>query len=132
MDAQMIFNTVATHLLTQGCQSLKPNGNCAYRGENGTKCAVGVLISNRNYRKWMDGDRGVSANHLVAGLDGNGDFHPTPKAVLTLAPHVDLLGRLQSIHDADYNWRDDDLGLLKDQLRETARQYGLNADVVPV
>lgn len=47
--AQDIFDTVATHLLTQGQRSLNEPGGCAYRGANGRMCAFGVLIPDEVY-----------------------------------------------------------------------------------
>jgi hypothetical protein len=41
-----LFDAVARHLLTQNAQScsIGPNGGCAYRGDQGRKCAVGFMI----------------------------------------------------------------------------------------
>lgn len=47
--AQDIFDTVATHLLTQGKRSVNEAGGCAYRGVNGQMCAIGVLIPDELY-----------------------------------------------------------------------------------
>ena len=49
-----IFNTVYNHLLKQGKQSLhvRLGGNidgCAYRGWDGSKCAIGCLINDEHY-----------------------------------------------------------------------------------
>lgn len=43
MSKQEIFTRVAVHLLRQGEPSMN-SGQCQYRGPNGLKCAVGVLI----------------------------------------------------------------------------------------
>lgn len=56
MNAQEIFDTVAKHLATQGCQSLSATGDCSYRGERGLKCAVGILISDEEYTPFMEGN----------------------------------------------------------------------------
>ena len=60
MDNQSIFDQVARHLLTQKKRSLRrprPAANliCAYRGDNGLKCAVGCLISDEDYDPSMEG-----------------------------------------------------------------------------
>ena len=59
MTPQGIFDTVATHLLTQGVKSKGSNREgeiiCSYRGENGTKCAAGCLIKDNNYTTEMEG-----------------------------------------------------------------------------
>jgi hypothetical protein len=41
--AQEVFDQVATHLLTQRQRSTT-KGNCAYRGDDGLKCAAGCLL----------------------------------------------------------------------------------------
>lgn len=53
-DSQAVFNTVAEHLLRQGRKSLD-NFACAYRGENGAKCAVGVVIPDTLYEPEIEG-----------------------------------------------------------------------------
>lgn len=52
---QEIFDIVSLHLLTQHEKSLDSNGDCAYRGRNNTKCAIGCLISDEEYHKSMEG-----------------------------------------------------------------------------
>ena len=50
------FDLVAKHLLTQGSQSLAADGrSCMYRGENGTKCAIGVVIADEFYDPSFEG-----------------------------------------------------------------------------
>lgn len=54
MNTQEIFNTVATHLLTQNARSMgtapqMEGRGCLYRGENGRMCAVGCLIKDEFY-----------------------------------------------------------------------------------
>ena len=59
MNRQEIYNTVAKHLLTQGVASRIERGPgtipaCMYRGPNGTKCAVGCLISDDEYKPELE------------------------------------------------------------------------------
>lgn len=59
MTKQEVFDTVANHLLTQMEKSTRKlpyasiervvMGACAYRGDGGLKCAVGVLIPDEKY-----------------------------------------------------------------------------------
>ena len=55
LTKQKLFDTVATHLLTQNEKSLGLNGTCYYRGTKGLKCAVGVLIPDETYSMDMEG-----------------------------------------------------------------------------
>ena len=47
--AKEIFETVKKHLMAQGMPSMDENETCMYRGDNGTKCAVGCLITDEAY-----------------------------------------------------------------------------------
>lgn len=48
------FDIVKKHLLCQGKKSRAPNGSCKYRGPDGLKCAVGVLIPDSEYVPGFD------------------------------------------------------------------------------
>ena len=51
-----IFDFVAAHLLRQGRRSMNQSGTiCAYRGGDGTSCAVGFLIKDEFYDPAMEG-----------------------------------------------------------------------------
>lgn len=56
MTLQEIYSTVRQHLLTQNARSAK-NGNCLYRGPNGTKCAAGALIPDEIYTPSIENKR---------------------------------------------------------------------------
>lgn len=67
LNRQLVFDTVTSHLLRQGKVSTKTrpsfdiiNGTknvdyCAYRGDDGTKCALGCLISDESYNEHLEG-----------------------------------------------------------------------------
>jgi hypothetical protein len=54
MTDQEVFDHVVDHLRRQGRQSMTPDRTgrpiCAYRGNDGLKCAVGCLIPDAAYR----------------------------------------------------------------------------------
>lgn len=59
MNRQDIFNTVATHLLTQNRRAMGPTSDsamyaCVYRGPDGLKCAAGVLIKDEHYKPELE------------------------------------------------------------------------------
>lgn len=59
-DEQLVFDTVAEHLLKQGKRSIciLDDGNevCAYRGDDlGLKCAAGCLIPDDQYTLHLEG-----------------------------------------------------------------------------
>jgi hypothetical protein len=122
MTPQEIFDTVAKHLFTQGKQSTD-YVSCLYRGPEGTKCAVGILIPDAAYDADMEGCS-------VAGL-----FDPdacqldefSPPA--WMAEHVSLLQRLQNVHDVMEHWVDDER--MRWELSLVAQAYELDDSILP-
>lgn len=57
-------------LLIKSCEdgtfpSEDKNGDCAYRGENGKKCAVGLLISDELYDRYKGGLEGLKVGAIA-------------------------------------------------------------------
>ncbi|MDE2000042.1 MAG: hypothetical protein KGI52_14080 [Burkholderiales bacterium] len=106
---QDVFDTVATHLLTQRRRSMLPGGEvCAYRSPNGDRCAAGCLIGPDEYSHDFE-------EELWRTLI---DMERVPRA------HGALIARLQSLHDdcEPEKWRK--------RLRSVARMYALNPSVL--
>lgn len=117
MNSQTIFDTVVRHLWAQGKQAADDNGSCLYRGPNGTKCAVGILIPDDKYLPRMDQGRG-----LVNVLDEAG----------IPAEHYALLLGLQRVHDKNGSWcASGPNENMVSALAEVARVFNLNTDVLP-
>lgn len=55
LDAQTIFDRVASHLLAQKASAFDHDGNCVYRNYQGLKCAVGCLIPDQDYTSKIEG-----------------------------------------------------------------------------
>lgn len=96
LTRQQIYDTVKGHLLKQKDISfMKVEGlvtqTCAYRGEDGKKCAVGCLIPDELYDPKME-TKGVFALF---------EFWPSvmERIGLSKKEHIDLLETLQMIHD---------------------------------
>lgn len=92
MNKQELFTRVVTHLRLQGKQSMTPDHViCAYRGADGTSCAVGCLIPDDQYSDAIEGNNIISLAYrddcpqILKDLMGEG--------------HKDLLHELQAIHD---------------------------------
>ncbi|MBB3227033.1 hypothetical protein FHW69_001634 [Luteibacter sp. Sphag1AF] len=111
---QEIFDQVASHLLTQGRQSLSAqvDGGCAYRGTDGCRCAAGCLISDDEYRPGMESRTWVDVYRIFKTLPYAG------------TATIDLIDVLQTVHDAcePYEWRE--------ELRSVAKSYGLSDKVL--
>lgn len=57
LNEQTAFNKVWRHfVVNKGKQSISATkGHCAYRGDAGARCAIGVLVPNRIYDKKAEG-----------------------------------------------------------------------------
>ncbi len=100
MNTQEIFTKVATHLLTQNAKSLA-NSICAYRGDNGLKCAVGVLIADEHYSPMLEG-MSTRYNEVICAV------RSSIGRALT-ADEWWLISRFQEIHDSSSpeHWHDE-------------------------
>lgn len=116
MNRQEIYNTVKEHLLKQGRKSAETTDDpftpdaCKYRGPDGTKCAIGVLIPDELYSPDMEG-RGIRRLAQYTDL----------RAYLNMldAATDNLLYDLQTVHDgfAVLDW--------PKRLERVAIQHGL-------
>jgi hypothetical protein len=119
--AQRLFDTVARHLITQGRPSVE-GSSCAYRSPENYSCAIGCLIPDDRYKPDLEGS---DVDGLIA------------KGFTEFAPHRDLLGALQRVHDADIFasrnrviWTADnkfDIGRLKAALFAVATTFNLDS-----
>lgn len=111
---QEVFDQVARHLLTQKKVSRKEvftfwqhRKICAYRGEDGLKCAAGCLIADDEYYEEMEG---VGWSALAS------------KNLLN--KHKNVIDRLQFIHDRV------PISSWKFELLNFADRYDLNTSVL--
>jgi hypothetical protein len=96
MTRQEVFDIVATHLIKQGKES-RIGGGCAYRGEGGLKCALGVLIKDEFYREIWNGD-GLGPDVFEA-LESSGVVPMELTGDDDTRSDGEFLEGLQSIHD---------------------------------
>lgn len=85
----------------QGCRSTlsdpeKPAASCAYRGDGGTKCAIGCLIPDNLYTKKLEGVV-VTGDRVQSILIEAGVLNSFKDLSLTC-----LLDYLQDIHDNSF------------------------------
>lgn len=121
MTPQEIFDTVAVALVKQGRPSIKAkrtwSHSCAYRGDDGAKCAVGHLIPDEHYTPEIEGS-GVSCPYMQPVLEALG-----------LSAHRPLLSAMQGAHDATANMCVDDKVWLVEwakDMRQVAQQHNLS------
>src|SRR5688572_9122307 len=94
MTNQEIYDAVKAHLLAQGKRAAVsdlPGSSCAYRGQNGTKCAVGCLIPDDEYSPEIEGLSVSSPQPEMSGLMEFLGF--------TREQREGILSNLQVIHD---------------------------------
>ncbi len=102
MTPQKIFDTVATHLFTQGVQAQDKKADMyLYRGPKHrgktTTCAIGCLITDKNYRSSMDNlEEPMGIKCLLKNYDHLPQF---------FFDNSELLWELQGVHDTPWNWR---------------------------
>ena len=100
MTNQEAFDRVIIGLKTQNWErSTSEDDCCAYRGEGGRKCAVGLLIKDEEYApRWDEIGIGVRTLYYYKLL---------PKSLLEVPP--DLLEDLQFFHDKTLSDRFEEL-----------------------
>jgi hypothetical protein len=111
---QQEFDAVVAHLYTQGKPALYQEG-CAYRGDNGTMCAVGCRIPDSMYSSKMEGE---SATSLLPVFDLPAEIHE----------YSAMFQDLQYAHDSHSNRAEDgyfDKTRLSDHLRNIAEKHKL-------
>lgn len=124
MTRQEIFDKVARHLLTQGQRAETEGGDCVYRAEDGTKCAVGCLIPDELYDPEFEG---LLISHIFGDQAGSLPERAQEKGrqlSRLLGDHFPLLKELQEVHDEDEpdEW--------KIALRQVASSFGLDTKVL--
>lgn len=112
---QADFETVAKHLFAQDKRSMN-NNVCLYRGPGGTKCAIGVLISDADYNPEYDTGGQTGILHLASHYEGLKDFNDN------------FYYRLQRIHDYGFNWLATEW--MRKEFKELAQEYKLDSSIV--
>jgi len=113
MTEQEIFDTAVIGVLKQGIASVRDGGACAYRGKNGTKCAVGFLISDEEAEKYDEFDEYGVRDLISSGfLQG-------------FVYYSDLLADLQRAHDKAAH-EEEFVGAFYKRAKRVAAAYGLS------
>ncbi|MDB4431169.1 hypothetical protein N9137_02140 [Pseudomonadales bacterium] len=90
-DNEAVIDYVEKHLLEQGGRSIDCDGECAYRGENGTACAIGCLIPNEMYDEGIENHAYDDAFDIIRCNTGDSSL---------LNINNDVAYRIQIIHDS--------------------------------
>ena len=125
MNTQELFNKAVGGIYEQGEQSLDAEGACRYHGENGTKCAIGMLIDDTHYKPAMEGCTIRSEEIRSAVEDSIGRE--------LMLEELHLLIDLQNMHDGAHAWHSAEEGFKKYFLlaaNQTAHKFSLE-DYVP-
>lgn len=120
MTKQQMFDIVWAHFVTNknplsiAVDPVTEESACRYRGPNGEKCAVGVLLPDELYRPEMDGPAMAVGNLLK----WYGDALPP-----WMHAEQEFLAALQAAHDEvfDFGGSSD----IEVALRDVAQHYGL-------
>ena len=71
MNNQQVFEKVLNGLRKQGCISVDEGGECMYRGVNGTKCGIGMLIADEHYHEDLE-ENSVYEHNVAEALSLSG------------------------------------------------------------
>lgn len=104
---QFVLNKSVTKLRAQNKRSIgsyrSESGGftegCAYRGEDGLRCAIGHMIPNKYYRKWMEG--------FVPTKEKGGNFERLYEVLIEIGytdEQIKFMKELQEIHDNETLW----------------------------
>lgn len=121
MTRQEIFDTVVRHLYSMPHRAML-KGNCAYRSDDGLKCAVGCLIPDEIYDPKME-------TFDILRLMVEWETLPA----FFCSENIGLLIKLQSAHDFTANWKSNSGGpseAMARELTEVATRYGLSPAVL--
>ena len=120
MNNQQVFNHVVAHLCIQGRKSFrKGQYSCAYRGDNGLKCAIGALIPDALYNTLYI-ERQQVENLLTRDCLGPLFDGINPR----------LLGELQDLHDKTQVYDNRFIwSVLKRGADEIAEEFGLHTKI---
>jgi len=104
--SQELFNRAYLAIIKQGRPARTESRMCFYRHRDGTKCAIGHLITDEEYLPEMEG-------YGVQKLYDRG-----------LRPHLDLLHDLQQAHDQSSP--DNFIPEFKQRMASIARRHNLD------
>lgn len=136
MDRQAALNKVYDHFITKENPPSYSgeDGGCRYRGSNGEKCAIGVLIPDEIYREEMDSN--LNDNDVAGVLK----LYPEVRSLLEVEGEVTensydfpdsdvcFLDQLQSAHDMAAQgswWQGSFKNLFLNKLNSLALNWGL-------
>ena len=137
LTAQEVFDTTVRHLRTMKRQS-RIGDKCAYRGYDGSKCALGCHLTDEEVLIPAEHRIRHAYGHEIETLDQLPDSSAEALVELRimperLIPHEDLLVSLQSIHDGSWNWQTEggiDVSRVRERLSHVAYEYDLNIKIV--
>lgn len=129
MTPQEIFDTVAKHLFAQGHRSINfepapgyaDDAVCQYRAPDGSRCAVGALMSDDLYNPEFEG-KGIEG---LVNEDHNKLIYQFPT---WMRDNLYLLRDLQRVHDGPSSW--ETTSAMQAELKSVARFHNLSTEVL--
>lgn len=119
MKKQEIYDKVCKHLAKQKTRAMNKgvDKGCAYRDDDGRKCAVGCLIPYNIWKKEVLAN-GINTGNSVKYLVAN-----SPWAKKEFHQREALLCDLQNIHDRSWHTAES----LRESLAATAKKYKIKS-----
>jgi hypothetical protein len=130
LNRNEVFQTVVNHIWQQKVKSAKKLtksscvATCMYRGPNGTKCAIGCLITDEEYDPKMEtyGVSSVLRDYPIAAIKINEDT-PDHFFIGLQGLHDDIPASLKTKKGLNY---------FKTRVKELAAKYVIDPAFVPV
>ena len=118
MDSQTALNEAAAGLMKQGRRSMNAAGDCLYRGPNGLRCGIGLILPDELYD---DGLEGKPVVVIISRPEISEYFRGVSTDVLIAIQNThDLAGQVHV--DGGDEWR----RVIARQLRDVAEDYRLS------
>lgn len=114
LTLQQVFDKIYTHFIIEGNpRSITIEGECRFRGKNGTKCAIGLFIPDEVYEEKME----------TLGIASLFQNYPTMEDILGDLSEFEL-STLQKYHDMALT-----TAIFRDALKNFAQTRGLTVPV---
>ena len=114
MTNQEAFDKMMNHLRNLKDRSVNADGHCVY---NGSKCAIGALMTDEEQERWGDYRNAVSGLLEVMRCKGH-------KSLLHDL-NLELLDLMQRLHDNEFYWNDDGSFNNEERAKEIAKGFNL-------
>jgi hypothetical protein len=133
MTNQVTFDTVVRAIFAQGRPSVIPAEGCAYRSNDGCRCAAGHLIPDTKYDPKFEGAACWVPAHASDALEANRVSRRVASVLMSEGHDPEFVKELQVAHDEAAAEHETDnaafIGAFTFKARQIALNHGLSLEV---